>query len=94
MHLRLEELDATIQRTTNINFKGNIDKQIKLVHLIGFRLGEERYSFNDLGALCVKKKLQCSVNKDFLSEARPHFNLRKQPSFRASLNLLAECKLF
>ena len=49
---------------------------------------------NDLGDFCVKKKLQWSVKKDFLSEARPYFNLGKQSSFRASLNLLAECKLF
>ena len=51
-------------------------------------------SQNDLGDFCVKKKLQWSVKKDFLSEARPYFNLGKQSSFRASLNLLAECKLF
>ena len=48
----------------------------------------------DLGDFCVKKKLQCSVKKDFLFEAQPNFNLGKQSSFRASLNLLAECKLF
>ena len=34
-------------------------------------------SQNDLGDFCVKKKLQWSVKKDFLSEARPYFNLGK-----------------
>ncbi len=33
MLLHLEEIDETIQRTTSINFKKNIEKQMKLLIL-------------------------------------------------------------
>ena len=75
-----------------------LSNRIIFMHHLGSALvrlnAPDDYGVNDLGAFCVKKKLECSVKKDFLSEARPNFNLGKQLSFRASLNLLAECKVF
>ncbi|MCP2037664.1 hypothetical protein [Chryseobacterium sp. HSC-36S06] len=35
MYLRVEELDESIQRTTNSNFKENI-KRIKFMHRFGY----------------------------------------------------------